>query len=591
MVRRRQADDSLAEAQPYLMKGVNWIAGTRPPATGLDPRTGQTVPYGFFFDGPWRAPGLQGYELLRYWLRAEFSRHAPQDLELIQRLNANTAKVYTPVGNTTAEALRVLDDCYRRGLFVIVTVAVSKEDLERGEHRTLVAQLKDHPAILMWSLGNEWNLNRYFGYASLAEAIKATNEAAIELKQLDPHHPVSSAIADVPSDFRTIIQGAPQVEVWMLNVYRGTSFGNLISQWIAITSKPFALSEFSTDSFVTQRYRTIQGNLAEDVVGQEDRARQAEVLISLWRELVPHLSARDAKQPVIGGCVFALKDDVGKVGRFHEGLGGLVDYDGPDRRPGTADDDTSYDDYNPEGFVRIGAHPDNVANEEYFGLVDADRRPKAAYTALQQFYDQLRVPAIPVNHPPTIAPIAPQTAAVGEAKTFTNLLKFSDPDGLMPNMAFIAGGPKGLLVQPHATIPGVAHVFWPAVNTPGTWTLTAIVPDPQEGSINGLLAAQRRFAVIVLAPPASPTGLTATTIDSSTIRLTWDPYPTNAVISLEYTDNAERGAWRRLTDSVTSPTTYFDTQRIPGRTLYFRAVAITTDGRRSAPTAPVSATP
>ena len=36
------------------------------------------------------------------------------------------------------------------------------------------------------------------------------------------------------------------------------------------------------------------------------------------------------------------------------------------------------------GFVLVGGHPDDVANEEYFGVVDADRNPKEIFFKLRK---------------------------------------------------------------------------------------------------------------------------------------------------------------------------------------------------------------
>ena len=81
---------------------------------------------------------------------------------------------------------------------VDMTVAISKQDLENRAYLNIVELYKNHPAILMWSLGNEWNLeyNKYYGYPTVTEAAIATNEAARLIKQSDPNHPVSSCIGD-----------------------------------------------------------------------------------------------------------------------------------------------------------------------------------------------------------------------------------------------------------------------------------------------------------------------------------------------------------------------------------------------------------
>ena len=41
------------------------------------------------------------------------------------------------------------------------------------------------------------------------------------------------------------------------------------------------------------------------------------------------------------------------------------------------------------GFSIPGGFPDDVDNEEYFGIVDADRNPKQSYTSLQSYYGTL----------------------------------------------------------------------------------------------------------------------------------------------------------------------------------------------------------
>ena len=116
----------------------------------------------------------------------------------------------------------------------------------------VVQLLKNHPAILMWEIGNEWNLGSdLFGYPDMLSAIAAANQAAANIKAADPNHPVSSVLGDKfainptgpcgsdnpNSDIPTVVHGAPNVDLWGLNVYRGTGFGTIFSQWKAVTSQ------------------------------------------------------------------------------------------------------------------------------------------------------------------------------------------------------------------------------------------------------------------------------------------------------------------------------------------------------------------
>ena len=65
------------------------------------------------------------------------------------------------------------------------------------------------------------------------------------------------------------------------------------------------------------------------------------------------------------------------------GLGGLVDYQSADPVQSAA-----YKFQNPEGFYTPGAHPDNVGNEEYYGMVTANRQPKAVFQQLAEAYTE-----------------------------------------------------------------------------------------------------------------------------------------------------------------------------------------------------------
>ncbi len=411
IVRKRKADGSLDAAKPYIIKGVTYSPATRAPAYGPNPfNPNITVPYGFFFDWPGRDP--QGHVVLGFWMQEEVQARYSVDLPLIANMSANTIRLYNEPNSDPLIVSQILDACYENGIMVIMTVAQSKTDLDSGRHLVIVNQYKDHPAILMWALGNEWNFTRYYGYVTMTEAITATNTAAEQIKLSDSNHPVSSSLGDrfsqvpptcnpqdpccgpPPSDYAQtaisyIVPAVPNVDIWGLNVYRGTSFGELFNQWQSVSATlPFYMSEFGTDSFLAESYQVVSCYQADEVNGQEAQAQQAALVQGLWSEIAPQLSAVDTSAACTGGFVHEFNDELWKVGSYHVGLGGLVDYNGPDNIPNTADDDTSYDEYNREGYVLFSGI-DNVLNEEYFGLVNADRAPKQAYDTLQQFYFSL----------------------------------------------------------------------------------------------------------------------------------------------------------------------------------------------------------
>jgi hypothetical protein len=87
----------------------------------------------------------------------------------------------------------------------------------RSEVDNLLRDLKDHPALLMWALGNEINLG-----ASTPQAWKFVNELALKIKDKDPKHPIMSVLADAPNDvISTLVANAPALDVLGVNSYAG----------------------------------------------------------------------------------------------------------------------------------------------------------------------------------------------------------------------------------------------------------------------------------------------------------------------------------------------------------------------------------
>src|SRR6185312_423684 len=182
MVQKRLPDGSLDIARPYVMKGVNWQPATSAPPTGPDPQNpSQTIAYGCFFNRP---------DVMNYWLKTEFAAHYQTDIPLMQQMGVNTVRVFSDFGSDSKTSQEILDAFYRAGVMVIVTLAESSQDITGGQYLNSAQQLMNHPAVLMWSLGNEWNLNSYFGsYATMNDAMTATQQAAQALKALDSNHP------------------------------------------------------------------------------------------------------------------------------------------------------------------------------------------------------------------------------------------------------------------------------------------------------------------------------------------------------------------------------------------------------------------
>ena len=351
VVRDRLPDGRLAPPVHYVIRGVAWSPSSRDTPDIFSVR------------------------------RSEFGKWYLADIQLLREMNANTVYTFLDFG-TNADSLPVLDNLYKNGLKAIVTVD------ENGTGNTnqlveVVTAYRNHPAILAWCLGNEWNINSYHDrfprtYEGYLDAAAFTETFARLIKSLDPNHPVVSTHGDIdPSEMSTLAnQLCPSVDIWGLNVYRGASFTTLFEDWARLTDKPVFLSEYGTDAYRTLMFKV--DPVLQDIVsadGAVDEITQAEWNRGLWREIATHLSATQIGSVCLGGTVFEWSDEWWKG---QAAFGAQV---------GRHDNQGFYTSWNPLG------HPDSVANEEWFGQVSVDRHPRQSFFHFQEDVAAVTLPS------------------------------------------------------------------------------------------------------------------------------------------------------------------------------------------------------
>ncbi len=167
-----------------------------------------------------------------------------------------------------------------------------------------VQQFKNHPAILFWAIGNEENLHlRDSNHAR--DFYNFVNELAGDAHQIEgPYgHPVAALSGDVGyigmpgvADDVTMFN----LDIWGINIYRGSSFGNLFVNYAAISQKPLWPSEFGEDAWHTNDFNNPQN-------GYEDQTTQALRLYSLWQEI--QINFNSSTQVAIGGSVMEFADE------------------------------------------------------------------------------------------------------------------------------------------------------------------------------------------------------------------------------------------------------------------------------------------
>jgi hypothetical protein len=445
LVRKRLPDGTLSTPTPYTIKGMDWQPATRAPATGPIP-PGYPSPsagsnqYGFFYD--WAGRNPQGHVVFNYWLSTEFQAHYQQDIPLMAQMHINTVRLFGDFGDDPAAYGPILDTLYNAHIMVIMSVASSAQDITSGRYLRVMQYCQNHPAILMFTIGNEWNLNNLYGtYPDLASTEAAVNSVIPLMKAQDPNHPVSSCLGDPGSSATmvSLVNAVPGVDIWSLNIYRGKSFGTIFTDWDA-TGKPFFFSEFGIDSFNTTTYSIVAGVEAQATAGSEDQAAQTSWDLALWNEIQTNLSSQDAGRFCAGGVLFSWNDQIYEVGDYNLGMGDIPPSPGG-----------GYASYDVGGFYIPGASPDDVTNEEYFGIVDADRNPKQAYTAMQAYY-------------PTVAPLPVKSVQIAS-----------------PGASFINNHAASITVQaldafeeavPDAIISRFEWTITPQQGAPGSETVT-----------------------------------------------------------------------------------------------------------------------
>ncbi len=148
----------------------------------------------------------------------------------------------------------LLDYAHDLGLMVVVGIWLGHERhgfdysdqkqlrKQRNDVEAAVRKYKDHPAILMWGLGNE--MEGPISDGSEVRIWKELNRLAKIVKDEDPNHPVMTVIAGIGGEkVKNIIKYYPEIDVLGVNAYASAPGvgGGLVEQgW----KKPFMLTEF-----------------------------------------------------------------------------------------------------------------------------------------------------------------------------------------------------------------------------------------------------------------------------------------------------------------------------------------------------------
>ncbi|WP_431122097.1 glycoside hydrolase family 2 TIM barrel-domain containing protein [Flagellimonas flava] len=293
----------------------------------------------------------------KYWIKGICYHPVPQgsvqrsfdsldmDLKLMTEAGINTIRVYEPIDD-----LAVLDAIHEAGIMIIIGFGYDQEgkyDIASGTFMNYVETYKDHEAILMWELGNEYNYHPNWFEGDIGNWYRVLNNAADAIHKLDNTRPVTTAHGELPNDQALI--ACPSIDVWGMNVYRWDDPETVFEQWKAVSDKPMYLSEAGGDS-----YMTISKDGYDKGVNQKAQAdANAKILETVFNN-----------QDICAGVtLFSFTDGWWKAGN-----------------PLTQD---------PGGWApnSSGVPYDGTPNEEYWGIVDIERNKKLAFEVVKRIYN------------------------------------------------------------------------------------------------------------------------------------------------------------------------------------------------------------
>lgn len=268
-----------------------------------------------------------------------------RDLSLMREANINTVRVYSPI-----EDITVLDRFHHSGIKLIIGFGYNQEgqfDIRSGSFIEYIKKFKDHPAILMWELGNEYNYHPEWFEGDIQNWYGALSEAAELIHLTDVNHPVSTAHGEIPDSLA--LANIKHIDIWGLNIYRWDMPETVVSEWQMLSKLPFYYSEVGSDSYMKIAKNGFKQGVNEDA--------QAEANTKIIDAILNNYSN------VAGLTLFSFVDGWWKAGHpEQQDVGGWA--------PNSS-----------------GVPYDGTPNEEFWGMVDINRNKKKTFDVVKRKFN------------------------------------------------------------------------------------------------------------------------------------------------------------------------------------------------------------
>ena len=188
-----------------------------------------------------------GFQLLRngnpYYIKGG---GGDSHLSLLKSIGGNSIRTWG-----TENAQEILDEAFSNGISVCLGLWVGHErhGFDYNDEYAITAQLesfkneilryKDHPALLMWAVGNEVDL-----FYTNFRVWNAVEDIAKMIKELDPNHPTMTVTAGIdPAEVFMIKTYCPSIDILGINTYGGIKS---LSQEVRMYGwqKPYMVTEW-----------------------------------------------------------------------------------------------------------------------------------------------------------------------------------------------------------------------------------------------------------------------------------------------------------------------------------------------------------
>lgn len=267
-----------------------------------------------------------------------------KDISLMKEAGINTIRVYSPI-----DEVKILDKIDKAGIKVIISFGYNQNgyyDILNNTYLEYVKKYKNHNAILLWELGNEYNYHPEWFNGNIDNWYNSMNSAANEIKKIDQNHPVSTAHGEIPDDKARKI--GSNIDIWGINIYRWDDPSSFISEWEKVSNLPIYFSEAGSDSYMTKDFKDFKKGINEEAQAAANKT----IINNVFK----------IRDKVAGILIFQFVDGLWKAGNPKtQDVGGWA--------PNSS-----------------GVPYDGTANEEFWGIVDIERNKKKTFEVIKELF-------------------------------------------------------------------------------------------------------------------------------------------------------------------------------------------------------------